>query len=194
LRALQAAAVFIFAIHSSLAQAAALQFGVTPSEGALISLSPASTCLDLQLFAKRGGQPARSAAGPVLSFDNFSLELTAGNIFYIQGILVILKGRGIVGGSFAGPILPGELDALLGTEKGVINGPVRIHSGDKLRKLPFAPCGLVIDGIPLVSDSKTAPFAVNVTVTVFGALKTQDGHVTYITRNIKAKARFLGQK
>jgi hypothetical protein len=195
-----------------------LTISLDPNKEVLMGPGPDSSCTDLASYkiGLENGTTATSpiigtsVAGPVIMFNNFTLNWNSRDTLFVQGIIVDLTGSGIAGGSTQIKISQTEIEALLANPTAVINPPVTpppstplpvptpISSTDPARNATggtalslYAPCGLAVGPVPLANGEKTSSFQATVQVTVIGTGQDSDGNQYFVEYQATATARYF---
>lgn len=171
-----------------------LSVAVQPGNEVLMGPGPLSNCSD-RVALKSTGTLTYSVAGPVLAFSNFQLMWSTNETLYIQEIKWTVSGVGIANGSYTSTLTANEVENLIGLYGGMQVGKTSavINSNDSSRVSgKFAPCGLVLGGIPLTNPKTQTPFKGTVLIEVIGTAEDSEGNQRFVRQRLTAKTRFEG--
>lgn len=195
-------AVLVFGSCSNSNEGANLQVAVQPSNDVLMGVGPQPSCIDSIAAKTATTAVTPSVSGPVMTFNNFQLEWTSPDTLYLQEIRWTIVGSGISGGTFQAQVASDEIAALVALSGGIVPGvaagatPTVINSNDSTIASRttglFAPCGLVLGGIPLADPKSQVSFRAHVEIEVIGTATDSSGNQRYVRQIIRTQARYDG--
>lgn len=170
-----------------------IAIAVQPNNEVLLGPGPVSSCRDRFAAKLAGVIPGRSVTGPVMLFNNFQIQWSTSETFYIQGFKWKVEGAGIKDGKHEASLDPAEIEALVGLVGATQNGAMStaINSNDSNRTY-FAPCGLALGGVTLANDKDQTPFKARVTLEVIGTAQDSSGNQRFVRTRVVTRARFEG--